>query len=170
MRETSLSQVFERNRKEAESDYMSLAMDIRVEVLSLVMNEKVVPKRKRIVLGVPMAETARSLVYNVNKANRFYPSNSSNVLERKRYLGLALADCDRLENDLQCLVAMKCASPGRLERISGMIRDEADKVSKKRKYTRIIGKESVEDRLAAARAEAERLEAVVLDQPGGYNA
>lgn len=165
-----MSQVFERNRKEADTDFLSLAAEIRVEVLSLVGNENVVPKRKRLVLGVPMAETARSLVYNVNRANRFYPSNSYNVLERKRYLGLAMADCDMLEQDLQCLVAMRCAAPGRLERISGMIRDEAEKVSKKRKYTRIIGRESAEDRLAAARAESERLEAVVLDQPGGYNA
>lgn len=165
-----MSQVFERHRKEAESDYISLASDIRVEVLSLVMSESVVPKRKRIILGVPIAETARSIVRNVSRANRFYPSNSYNVLERKRYLGLAIADCDQLEQDFQCLVAMGCATPGRLERISGMIRDEAEKVSKKRKYTRIIGRESAEDRLAAARAEAERLEAVVLDQPGGYNA
>lgn len=170
MKETSLSQVFERNRKEADSDYMSLAMDIRVEVLSLVMNENVVPKRKRIVIGVPMAETARSLVYNVNKANRFYPSNSSNVLERKRYLGLALADCDQLENDLQCLVAMKCASPGRLERIAGMISDEVDKLMRKRKYTKIIGQQSAEDKLAAAMAEAKRLQDIVRDEAGAYNA
>lgn len=165
-----MSQVFERNRKEADSDYISLAIEIRIEVLSLVMSETVVPKRKRLILGAPIAETARSLVYNVNKANRFYPSNSYNVLERKRYLGLAIADCDQLEQDFQCLVAMKCATPGRLERISGMIRDESAKISKKRKYTRIIGKETAEDMLAAARAEAERLEAVVLDQPGDYNA
>ena len=82
----------------------------------------------------------------------------------------ATSDCDQLEQDFQCLIAMKCTTASELERISGMIRDEADKVSKKRKYTRIIGSESAEDRLAAARAEAERLEAVVLDQPGGYNA
>lgn len=159
-----MSQVFERNRKEADSDYISLAGEIRLEVLSLATNENVVPKRKRLVLGVPMAETARSLVYNVNRANRFYPSNSYNVLERKRYLGLAMADCDQLEQDLQCLIAMKCASPSRLERIAGMIADESSKVSKKRKYTRIIGAESAEERLAAARAEAERLEAIVLDR------
>ena len=165
-----MSQVFERNRKESDSDYLSLAVDIRIEVLSLVMRESVVPKRKRLMLGAPIAETARSLVYNVNRANRFYPSNSYNVLERKRYLGLALADCDQLEQDFQCLIAMKCTTASELERISGMIRDEADKVSKKRKYTRIIGRESAEGRLAAARAEAERLEAVVLEQPGGYNA
>ena len=40
-----MSQVFERNRKEAETDYISLATEIRVEVLSLVMNENVVPQR-----------------------------------------------------------------------------------------------------------------------------
>lgn len=158
-----MSQVFQRNRKEADTDFLSLAADIRLEVLSLVSNENVVPKRKRLILGVPMAETARSLVYNVNRANRFYPSNSFNVLERKRYLGLAMADCDQLEQDLQCLIALKCASPGRLERIADMISDESQKVSKKRKYTRIIGKESAEDMLAAARAETERLEAIVLD-------
>lgn len=158
-----MSQVFERNRKEADSDYLSLAVDIRIEVLSLVMRESVVPKRKRIILGAPIAETARSLVYNVNRANRFYPSNSYNVLERKRYLGLALADCDQLEQDFQCLIAMKCTTASELERISGMIRDEADKVSKKRKYTRIIGRESAEGRLAAAKAEAERLVMKALD-------
>lgn len=123
-----MSQVFERNRKEADSDYLSLAVDIRIEVLSLVMRESVVPKRKRLMLGAPIAETARSLVYNVNRANRFYPSNSYNVLERKRYLGLALADCDQLEQDFQCLIAMKCTTASELERISGMIRDEAKRL------------------------------------------
>lgn len=48
-----MSQVFERNRKEADSDYLSLAVDIRIEVLSLVMREGVVPKRKRLILGAP---------------------------------------------------------------------------------------------------------------------
>jgi len=54
-----MSQVFERNRKEADSDYLSLAVDIHIEVLSLVMRENVVPKRKRLILGAPIAETAR---------------------------------------------------------------------------------------------------------------
>lgn len=143
-----MSQVFERNRKEADSDYLSLAVDIHIEVLSLVMRENVVPKRKRLILGAPIAETARSLVCNVNRANRFYPSNSYNVLERKRYLGLALADCDQLEQDFQCLIAMKCTTASELERIyqswrGGMLRLDAHEtvLSMDRLYRELFGNE-----------------------------
>ena len=161
-----MSQVFERNRKEPESDYMSLAVDIRVEVLRLVRRESVIPKRYTFILGQPMADAARSLVLNVNRANRFYPSNSFNVLERKRYLGLALADCDQIEQDMDCAIALGLATPGKFERIIGMVRDEAEKISRKRKYTKVIGNESTADRLDAARREVERLEAMALDEPG----
>lgn len=181
-----MAQVFERNRKEADPEYIRLATEIQIEVVSLVMKEDIVPKRKRLILGAPVAETARSLVANVTRANAFYPSNSYNVLERKRYLTLASADCDQLERDFLLLTELdrrkqserkQSAGNGqegqpergggglarKFERVAAMLDEERKKLSSKRKNTRIIGVESVEDRLAAARAEAERLEAVALD-------
>ncbi len=162
-----MSQVFARNRKEAETDYISLAVDIRIEVLRLIKKEDVIPRRHTFTFGQPMAESARSLVLNVNRANRFYPSNSFNVMERKRYLGLALADCDQIEQDMQCAVALGFAPPSKFESVIGMLGDEIEKLTRKRKYTKVIGRESTASRLDAARKEVERLEAIAADEPDG---
>lgn len=153
-----MSGVYEKDRSESELDYFDLARRIWVEVVKLVRSESVVPKSYRFILGVPTAETARSMVANINRAYHFYPSSSFNVLERRRYLTLAIADCEQLALDLQCM--RDAGLPINVNRLEGLVSDidaEIGKLQSKRKNTRLVGKASVEERIRDAEAELERL-------------
>ena len=120
-----VSTVYQRDRKASNFEYFSRAVAIRNEITRLMASERVCPKRYRLLIGVPTVNTARELVYFCNKADSFYPSNSFNVLERKRYLTLAVAACDQLTQDLECLNNLDVVKDkGCLERVSAMIGDE----------------------------------------------
>ena len=74
------------------------------------------PKKYRLILGVPMVQTAKDLVDDVVRADSFYPNTAHGVLWRKHYLTLAIADCYRLEQDAQTLRDM--GLPVNLNRMS----------------------------------------------------
>nr|UVX44804.1 MAG: 23S rRNA-intervening sequence protein [Bacteriophage sp.]UWH96143.1 MAG: 23S rRNA-intervening sequence protein [Bacteriophage sp.] len=156
-----MSGVFEKDRSESELDYFELARKIWAEVVRLVRNEKDVPKSYRFLIGVPTAETARSMVANINRAYHFYPSSSFNVLERRRYLTLAIADCEQLLLDMQCMKDVGLPiNVNRLENLIKMAEAEIGKLQSKRKNTRLIGKQTVEERIRDAESELERLRSV----------
>ena len=122
-----MSGVFEKDRSESELDYFELARKIWAEVVRLVRNEKDVPKSYRFLIGVPTAETARSMVANINRAYHFYPSSSFNVLERRRYLTLAIADCEQILLDMQCMKDVGLPiNVNRLENLIKMAEAEID--------------------------------------------
>ena len=100
-----MSGVYVRNRNLSSFEYFNTAVSIRNDVTRLVASSAV-PKSYRFILAVPMAETARSLVFNLVKADAFYPNTARNVEERKHYMTLAIADLQQLYQDLQCLMAM----------------------------------------------------------------
>lgn len=79
-----------RNRNLSSFEYFNTAVAIRNDVTRLVTSRDV-PKSYRFIFAVPMAETARSVVFNLVKADAFYPNTPRNVDERKRYTTLASA-------------------------------------------------------------------------------
>ena len=100
-----MSGVYARNRHLSAQKYFTLALEIRAEITKKVTTKQL-PKSYRFVFAVPMAETARSLVMNLVKADAFYPNTARNVEERKRFMTLAIADCNQLLQDLQCLKSL----------------------------------------------------------------
>ena len=90
-----MSGVYVRNRNLSTFEYFNTAVSIRNEVTRLVTSGAV-PKSYRFIFAVPMAETARSVVFNLVKADAFYPNTQRNVEERKHYMTLALADLNQL--------------------------------------------------------------------------
>lgn len=100
-----MSGVYARNRHLSAQKYFALALEIRAEITKKVTTKQL-PKSYRFVFAVPMAETARSLVMNLVKADAFYPNTARNVEERKRFMTLAIADCNQLLQDLQCLKSL----------------------------------------------------------------
>ena len=76
-----------------------------------------------------MAETARSVVYNIVKSEAFYPNTAENVAARKRYLTLAVADCEQLYQDAQAYLEV-CRRKGDMqharafERMAGLVDSE----------------------------------------------
>jgi len=107
------------------------------------LQESAVPKRYRLTNGLPTIEAARSIVYNINRADCFYPNREENVIERKKYLTLAIADCEQLCLDLQCMLKMNLpVKPSCLENLIGMLDEEIELLKGARKRVRLVGKAS----------------------------
>ena len=156
--EVHVSGVYQRNREVSEYKFFTQAIAIRVEVNKLMASSSVVPKAYRLLNAVPTVETARSIVCNVNRADCFYPNTSFNALERKRYLTLAIADCEQLMLDMQCLMDIGLpVNANRFEELAAMVEEEIRLLKGARKNVRVTGKKSTEERIAEAEAELERL-------------
>lgn len=95
-----MSGVPERLRNLSSYEFYNTAIELRVEVLSIITSSAI-PKSRRFTFAVPMAETARSVVYNIVRGYAFYPNSAENVAARKRYYTLAIADCEQLYQDAQ---------------------------------------------------------------------
>lgn len=133
-----MSGVYQRNREVSEYKFFTQAIAIRVEVNKLMASSSVVPKAYRLLNAVPTVETARSIVYNVNRADCFYPNTSFNALERKRYLTLAIADCEQLMLDMQCLMGIGLpVNANRFEELAAMVEEEIRLLKGARKNVRV---------------------------------
>ena len=97
-----------------------------------------------------MVETARRCVYNINRADKFYPNTTINVIERRKYLTLAMADAEQLFLDLQHAKRVGIGiKDSRLDNLLDMVEDEMRLLKSARNNVKLIGKESIEDRKAA---------------------
>ncbi|MDN0064882.1 hypothetical protein [Collinsella ihumii] len=135
-----MSGVYMRNRNLSAYEYFNTAVIIRNDVTRLVTSRDV-PKSYRFIFAVPMAETARSVVFNLVKADAFYPNTTRAVDERKRYMTLALADLNQLYQDLQSLLTMGLpVKAARLEGILEHIDSDIKLVKGARAGVKLIGK------------------------------
>ena len=124
----------------------------------IALNEKVIPKRYRITNAVPLIDMARSCVYNVNRADQFYPNSSFNVLQRRKYLSLAVADCEQLCLELQSLIEMgRPIDVNKLEPLVEMVEKEIALLKGTRKNVKLVGKQTVEEKIRDAEQELSRL-------------
>ena len=135
-----MSGVYMRNRNLSSFEYFNTAVAIRNDVTRLVTSRDV-PKSYRFIFAVPMAETARSVVFNLVKADAFYPNTARNVDERKRYMTLALADLNQLYLDMQSLLIMGLPiKAARLEGILDRIDSDIKLIKGARAGVKLIGK------------------------------
>ena len=135
-----MSGVYARNRHLSAQKYFALALEIRDEITKKVTTKQL-PKSYRFVFAVPMAETARSLVMNLVKADAFYPNTARNVEERKRFMTLAIADCNQLLQDLQCLKSLNSnISLSRFETLIQDVDDDIKLIKGARSGVKLIGK------------------------------
>ncbi len=135
-----MSGVYMRNRNLSAFEYFNTAVAIRNDVTRLVTSRDV-PKSYRFIFAVPMAETARSVVFNLVKADAFYPNTARNVDERKRYMTLALADLNQLYQDMQSLLTMGLPiKAARLEGILDRIDSDIKLIKGARAGVKLIGK------------------------------
>ena len=135
-----MSGVYARNRHLSAHKYFTLALEIRAEITKKVTTKQL-PKSYRFVFAVPMAETARSLVMNLVKADAFYPNTARNVDERKRFMTLAIADCNQLLQDLQCLKSLNSnISLSWFETLIQAVDDDIKLIKGARSGVKLIGK------------------------------
>lgn len=151
-----MSSVYERNRSVSNFDFYTDSLAIRVEVNRIAA--KGIDKTYRFILGVPMAQTAYSLVHNINRADSFYQNTTINVQERRKYLTLAVADCEQLCLDLQCATDMgQPVKVSKLEDLIALVEKTIAEIKGARKKVKLITKEPLEHRIEAAEAELQRL-------------
>ena len=156
-----MSEVHARSRKLSEFQFYATALDIFVEVTSLVHSEKVLPKSRRFTHAVPLTEMARSLVYNINRADQFYPNTAHNVLMRRHYLTLAVADAEQLAIEFGLLPRMGIeVNMNRFEELAKLIESEIALLKGTRKNVRLIGRQSVEQQIAGLEEQISKLREV----------
>ena len=152
-----MSGVPESKRTESKTKFMPNAQAIWDEVERIQSSK--VAKSFRFTLSVPMVETARSCVYNINRADKFYPNTTLNVIERKRYLTLAISDAEQIFLDLQHAKRVGIGiKDSRLAALLDMVEDEIRLLKTARNHVKLIGKESPADRKAALAQELAWLE------------
>jgi len=138
-----MSGVPERLRNLSDHEFYNTAIELRLEVLS-VISSSAIPKSQRFTVAVPMAQTARGVVYNIVKADAFYPNTAENVAARKRYLTLAIADCEQLYQDSQAYLENDRRKgngqhAGAFERMAGLVDTEIKLLKGARKGVTLIG-------------------------------
>ncbi|MDN0055614.1 hypothetical protein [Collinsella ihumii] len=134
-----MSGVYMRNRHLSSYEFFNTAVALRTAVTRLATSSAV-PKSHRFVLSVPMAETARSLVYNLVKSDAFYPNTEHGVQMRKHFMTLAMADCDQLDQDVQLILALGLpVRPTQFEPICEMIATEIALIKGARDRVKLIG-------------------------------
>ena len=149
--------VYEGDRSDSALKFYWNAIELRTEVNKFLVTNQV-PKSWRFMLSVPTAETARSVVYNINRAEQFFPNSSYNVLERRKYYSLAIADCEQIMQDLQCMIDMGAPiNVSHLERLIDKADEEIRLLKGVRKSTRLRGNPDTQQLIADAEAELERL-------------
>ena len=173
-----MSGVYARKRSVSDYEFFNTARAIKLAVNKLMLNEKYVPKRYRFTNAVPTIEMARNIVYNINRSDQFYPNSSFNVLQRRKYLSLAIADCEQICQELQDMIDMDLGiknqlkaeedgSPNKIEELIDLVEKEIELLKGARKRVRIVGKQSVDDKIRDAEEELSRLRDVgVLEQSG----
>ena len=156
-----MSNVYARDRKLSELEFYHTALKIRAEVNRLALKESVIPKRYRFTNAVPLIEMARSCVYNINRSDQFYPNTPQNVLERRRYLSLAIADAEQICLELQTLVEMGLPiDVNKLLPIAELVNTEILLLKGARKAVKLVGRRTVDERITDLEAELESLRAV----------
>ena len=85
-------------RGETETQFIVNALELQSLLTQYCVKEKYVPKKYRLLIGVPIINKVDEMVDNITFANSIYPTNEAELQERKRYQVRAIANCFQLQN------------------------------------------------------------------------
>lgn len=93
-----MSSVFERMRGRTGTQFEITALDLQVEITKYCVKEKFVPKKWRLLIGVPLINKVDELVDNISYANTIYPTSAEELAKRRIYQERAIANCYQIQN------------------------------------------------------------------------
>ncbi len=156
-----MSEVHSKDRSLSAFEFYNNALEIFVEVSKLAHSDKVIPKSWRFTHALPLVDMARSMVYNINRADQFYPNTAHNVLQRRDYLTLAVADAEQLAIEFGLLPKMGLVvNMNRFEKIADMIDKEIGLLKGTRKNVRLVGRQSIDQRIGGLEEQIAELRAL----------
>jgi hypothetical protein len=136
-----MSGVFARNRTETGLQFRINAVELQIELTQYVMREKVLPKKWRYAIGYPLISKVDELVDNIVYANSIYPTDESELKQRKMYQTLAIANCYQIQNKLiRMLKCVQTSKVNQMEQIIEKLSHEKDLLIAWRKNSKIINK------------------------------
>ena len=149
-----------RKRSLSSQQFFTTAQAIVGKVRHVAFREDVIPKKYRFAESIPMLERAKQVVFYINEADAFYPSNSSNVIERKKNYNRALGCCDDLSCQMQSLIddPNMVAAASKFEEIAKLLIEEVKMLKAVRDNTRPLrtGGKDYDEWVSDAEAELER--------------
>jgi len=93
-----MSNVYKRMRGETETQFIVNALELQALLTQYCVKEKYIPKKYRLLVGVPTINKVDEMVDNITFANSIYPTNETELKERKKYQVRAIANCFQLQN------------------------------------------------------------------------
>lgn len=96
-----MSEVYKRFRGTTGTQFEITALELQTEITKYCVNEKYVPKKWRLLIGIPLVNKVDELVDNISFANSIYLTKNSakeDVELRLRYQVKAIANCYQLQN------------------------------------------------------------------------
>lgn len=93
-----MSNVYKRFRGETETQFIINALELQSELTRYCTKEKFIPKKYRLLIGVPIINKVDELVDNITFANSIFPTNETEIEQRKEYQVKAIANCFQLQN------------------------------------------------------------------------
>jgi len=117
-----LSTVHKRFRKETELQFLVTSQELQIELTKFVMRDKNIPKKWRLIIGVPIVSKVDELLDNLHYANSIYPTNKAEYAMRVKYQTLAVCNCWQLHNKIvkmiECVQSVKIEN---LEKIAELL-------------------------------------------------
>lgn len=98
-----MSNVLMRKRSISALEFYKTGCEIRAALTRFLMNEKNVPKRYTFVFTLPGIELARKMMEEVTAANSIYPTNPSELAQRRYHQNEAIMRCEQIMQHLQWL-------------------------------------------------------------------
>lgn len=96
-----MSNVYKRLRGETETQFIINALKLQAMLTKYCTKEKFVPKKHRLLIGVPIINKVNEMVDNITFANSIFPTKENfkiEMQERKEYQVKAIANCFQLQN------------------------------------------------------------------------
>ena len=93
-----MSNVYKRFRGETETQFIINALELQSELTRYCTKEKFIPKKYRLLIGVPIINKVDELVDNITFANSIFPTNETKNKKKKEYQVKAIANCFQLQN------------------------------------------------------------------------
>lgn len=93
-----MSNVYKRFRGETPTQFEINAIKLQTLVAKFCVKEKFMPKKYRLLLGIPLVNKSDELMDNIVFANSIYVTNEREATLRKSYQTKAIACCYQLQN------------------------------------------------------------------------
>lgn len=117
-----MSNVHKRFRKETDLQFLVTSQELQFELTKFVMRDKNIPKKWRLIIGLPIVQKVDELLDNLHYANTIYPTNKMEYEMRSKYQTLAVCNCWQLHNKIvkmiECVQSVKIEN---LEKIAELL-------------------------------------------------